>query len=83
MTQMRFLSVAHTKSQRVAHPQKRYRASEAVDLVLSHVDLVAHILTGTLGPSTFNAATLVCKAWHSVCRNDERVLRSAALYTGD
>ena len=80
--QVALFSSGHTKSQRVTHPQKRYRASEAVDLVLSDVDLIAYILTGTLGPSTFNAATLVCKAWHSVCRNDERVLRSASVYTG-
>jgi hypothetical protein len=56
--------------------------SGAVEAVLSNEDLVAQILRGNIGPSAFAAASRVCKSWHSVCRSDESVLRSAALYQG-
>ena len=58
------------------------RARAVVDAVVSDPDLVAIILAGNVGPSTFVAAGLVCRAWLSACRTDERVLRSVALYQG-
>ena len=61
---------------------KSRRAHIAIDAVVSDVDLVALILAGNIGPSGFAAASLVCKAWLSVCREDERVLRGVATYQG-
>ena len=54
----------------------------AGEAVLSNPDLVAHILMGTIGPSTYFAASLVSKAWHAACRADETLLRLVALYQG-
>ena len=54
----------------------------AAEAVLSNADLVAHILSGTVGPSTYFAASLVSKAWHAACRADETLLRLVALYQG-
>ena len=59
-----------------------HRTRIAIDAVVSDVDLVALILAGNIGPSGFAAASLVCKAWLSVCREDERVLRGVAAYQG-
>ena len=61
---------------------KRMRTHAVMRDVLSDLDLIAHILAGSIGPSAFVAATLVSKGWLSVCRTDERVLRGAALYQG-
>ena len=58
------------------------RIRGAGDAVLSNSDIVAHILRGTIGPSTYFAASLVCKAWHAACRADETLLRLVALYQG-
>ena len=60
----------------------RPRPREAGDAVLTNPDLVAHVLTGTVGPSTFAAASRVSKAWHAACRTNEKVLRLVALYQG-
>ena len=60
----------------------RKRESVAGARVLSNPDLVAHILSGTIGPSTYFAASLVCRAWHAACRSDETLLRLVALYQG-
>ena len=54
----------------------------AGDAVLSNPDLVATILSGTIGPSTYFAATLVNKAWRDACRANETLLRLVALYQG-
>ena len=59
-----------------------HRTRIAIDAVVSDVNLVALILAGNVGPSGFVAASLVCKAWLSVCREDERVLRGLAAYHG-
>jgi hypothetical protein len=56
------------------------RTRAVVDAVVSDVDLVAIILAGNVGPSSFVAASLVCKSWLQACRDDGRVLRGAALY---
>ena len=71
-----------TTSPSRADLSRRDRTLEAIQAVVSDTDLVALILWGSIGPSSFNAASLVCKAWLSVCRADECVLRSVALYTG-
>ena len=57
-------------------------AQAAASEVLSNPDLVAHVLSGTVGPSTYFAASLVSKAWHAACRADETLLRLVALYQG-
>ena len=58
------------------------KSSVAIDAVLSDDDLVALILSRGIGPASFTAASLVCKAWLRVCRSDERVLRGVAGYQG-
>ena len=58
------------------------RVRIAIGAVVSDVDLVALILAGNIGPSGFAAASMVCKSWLSVCREDERVLRGVAAYQG-
>ena len=62
------------------NPTQRRR--RAVNGVVSDADLVALILKDNIGPSTFAAASMVCKVWLSVCRSDEAVLRGVALYQG-
>ena len=47
---------------------KRRAKWAAYEAVLSNPDLVAHILSGTIGPSTYVAASLVSKAWRDACR---------------
>ena len=59
-----------------------HRTRIAIDAVVSDVNLVALILAGNIGPSGFAAASMVCKSWLSVCREDERVLRGVAAYQG-
>ena len=54
----------------------------AGNAVLSNPDLVFCILSGGIGPSTYFAATLVCKSWRDACRADETLLRLVALYQG-
>lgn len=54
--------------------------SEATAEVLSNPDLVASILRGNVGPSTFAAAGSINRAWLQACRFDESVLHSVALY---
>ena len=59
---------------------KRRRRDEATAEVLSNPDLVASILRGNVGPTTFAAAGAVSRAWLQACRFDEGVLHSVALY---
>ena len=63
------------------HEMKRHRWA-AGNAVLSNPDLVFCILSGGIGPSTYFAATLVCKSWRDACRADETILRLVALYQG-
>ena len=60
----------------------RYLKMKAGEAVLSNPDLVACILSGTIGPSTYFAASLVSKGWRDACRADETLLRLVALYQG-
>jgi hypothetical protein len=69
-------------SRAIMDPRERRCTHDAVSAVFSDADLVTLILAGNIGPSGFAAASLVCKAWLSVCRTDERVLRGAAAYQG-
>ena len=62
--------------------KKLQRALEAINAVVSDADLVALILACGIGPTSFAAASLVCRTWAYVCRTDERVLRGAAQYQG-
>ena len=61
---------------------RQRRREAAWDAVFTNTDLVAHILRGHIGPSTLAAVSEVCHAWRAVCRTDERLLRSVALYQG-
>ena len=60
----------------------RHARSGAIEAVLSNEDLLAHILGGNIGPTTFVAISRVCKSWHAVARTNEAVLRLVALYQG-
>ena len=60
----------------------RRNCSVATDAVLSNPDLIAYILKGRIGPSTYFTACLVNKAWYTACRTDETLLRLVALYQG-
>jgi len=62
--------------------QRSRRRRVAIDAVMSNPDIVTHILRSHIGPSTFVAASRVCKVWHAVCRSDEHALRRVALYQG-
>ena len=66
------------------HAPRRFDdgSTVAITTVVTDLDLVSHIFRGNIGPSTYVTAATVCKAWHSACRNDPRVLRSVALYQG-
>ena len=70
------------KGNRRSYMNRDQRVRIAIGAVVSDVDLVALILAGNIGPSGFAAASLVCKSWLSVCREDERVLRGVAAYQG-
>jgi hypothetical protein len=72
----------HPEMRTVAPSARRISIIEAIANVMSNADLVTHILSGTIGPTTLVAASRVCKLWHSVCRSDETVVRLAALYQG-
>ena len=61
---------------------KRQRTRAAANAVLYNSDIVACILRGNVGPSTFAAASEVSRAWLAVCRQDNTVLRAVALYQG-
>jgi hypothetical protein len=50
--------------------------------VLLNADLVACILTGNVGVSTFVSARAVCRAWRVACSEDEALLRAVVAYTG-
>ena len=50
--------------------------------VLSNTDLVARILSGHVGVSTFVAARAVCKAWHAACSEDTTLVAAVACYAG-
>ena len=63
-------------------PDRRRRTRAAMDAVVCDDDVVALILSQGVGPASFAAASLVCRAWLRLCRFDERVLRGAALYQG-
>ena len=63
------------------HEMKRDRWAAGA-AVLSNPDLVFCILSSGIGPSTYFAATLVCKSWRDACRADETLLRLVALYQG-
>ena len=54
----------------------------AMNDVVSDPDLISLILIGNVGPTTFATASLVSKAWRSVCMTDERIVRSVAWYQG-
>jgi hypothetical protein len=45
-------------------------------------ELVAYMLTGRVGPSTYALAQRVCKAWRTAC-DDVRVLEAAINYCGE
>lgn len=61
---------------------KRQRTRAAANAVLCNSDLVACILRGNVGPSTFAAASEVSRVWLAACRQDSTVLRAVALYQG-
>ena len=61
---------------------KRMRVRAVMESVLADADLVGVILGGNVGPTTFAAASCVCRTWAAVCKTDERVVRGAAIYTG-
>ena len=45
-------------------------------------DLVARILCGNVGVSTYVNASMVSRTWRDACTRDEPLLRSVALYSG-
>ena len=45
-------------------------------------DLIAYTIRNNVGLSTFVQLSAVCKRLHHICRSDESLLVSAALYTG-
>ena len=75
------MSSSGRKKRCCVHEMKRDRWA-AGNAVLSNPDLVFCILSGGIGPSTYFAATLVCKSWRDACRADETLLRLVALYQG-
>ena len=78
---MRSSGSCDAKKRCCVHEMKRDRWA-AGNAVLSNPDLVCCILSGGIGPSTYFAATLVCKSWRDACRSDETLLRLVALYQG-
>lgn len=73
--------VLHSMAEQSNGRTRWRRTQVARDTVCSEPDLVALILRGNVGMSTFESASLVCKAWLGVCRGDEGLLRGVALYT--
>ena len=62
--------------------RRRERSRAAILEVVSNPDLISHVLTGNIGPSTLIAASEVCSTWFEVCRSDGELLRQTALYAG-
>jgi hypothetical protein len=65
-----------------AYVARRRRRVAATNAALSNPDIVACILRGNVGPSTFAVASEVCRAWLAVCRSDATVLRDVAMFQG-
>ena len=61
---------------------RRKRRAAATMEALSNPDIVACILRGNVGLSTFSAASEVSRAWFTACRSDATVLRAVALRQG-
>ena len=61
---------------------RRKRRVAVTNEALSDPDILACILRGNVGPSTFAAVSEVCHAWRAVCRSDTTVVRAVALYQG-
>ena len=60
----------------------RKRRVAVTNEALSNPDILACILRGHVGPSTFAAVSEVCHAWRAVCRSNATVVRAVALYQG-
>mgnify|MGYP002883617104 FL=1 len=60
----------------------RKRRVAVTNEALSNPDILAYVLRGHVGPSTFAAVSEVCHAWRAVCRSDATVVRAVALYQG-
>ena len=54
-----------------SHIARRKRRIAVTNEALSNPDILAYILRGNVGPSTFAAVSEVCHAWRAVCRSDE------------
>lgn len=65
-----------------AYVARRQRRVAVINEALSNPDIVACILRGNVGPSTFAVASEVSRVWLGVCRSDETVLRAVALFQG-
>ena len=65
-----------------SHIARRKRRVAVTNEALSNPDVLACILRGNVGPSTFAAVSEVCHAWRAVCRSDATVVRAVALYQG-
>ena len=61
---------------------RRNRRIAVTNEALGNPDIVACILRGNVGPSTFAVASEVSHVWRTVCRSDATVLRAVALYQG-
>ena len=61
---------------------RRKRRVAVTNEALSDPDILACILRGNVGPSTFAAVSEVCRAWRAVCRSDATVMRAVSLYQG-
>ena len=61
---------------------RRKRRVAVTNEALSNRDILAYVLRGNVGPSTFAAVSEVCRAWRAVCRSDATVVRAVALYQG-
>ena len=61
---------------------RRKRRIAVTNEALSNPDILAYVLRGHVGPSTFAAVSEVCHAWRAVCRSDATVVRAVALYQG-
>ena len=60
----------------------RKRRVAVMNEALSNPDVLACILRGNVGPSTFAVVSEVSRGWRAVCRSDVTVLRAVALYQG-
>ena len=66
-----------------AYFARRRRRNAVTNEALSNPDIVACVLRGNVGPSTFASASAVSRVWLSACRSDESVLRGVALFQGE